>query len=391
VGKHVAGFGRITLAFTAAVALEGAFVRATGSGAGCGNHWPLCNGQVVFGTPAIATVIEFAHRSMTGIDTAMILGLLISALRVFPKRHAARFGAALSTVFLFTEALIGAVLVKFGLVVNDLSPARGAFLSLHLANTLALLACVTLTVAWARGHPKIRPGRMAWATLAATALLGITGALAALADTLYPAHSLAMGLAQDLNLDTHFAVKLRAVHPFLAVAVGLWLIYYAQLRATADRRLARGVVAMVAAQILAGIVNLLLLAPIWMQMVHLLLAYLLWIALVALCWRPQQRLTGKSLYRREREFPYCRNRWRWFRRSGGCQSAQAHAGERCTHRPHESPPLSAAALPGGDFGVDAGADRLSHPQHSAETKEHHRDPGGSNRCGSGGEVCCLQR
>src|ERR1700678_3274198 len=126
-------FAWIVLAYNVAVILEGAFVRATGSGAGCGNHWPLCNGQVVFGTPAHAKLIEFAHRSMTLIDTALVLGLLVWAFRAFPQHHPVRLGAAFSTLFLFTEAFIGAALVLFGLVVNDPSPAHAAVLSLHLA------------------------------------------------------------------------------------------------------------------------------------------------------------------------------------------------------------------------------------------------------------------
>jgi len=154
--RNIAGFAWIVVAFNVAVAIGGAFVRATGSGAGCGNHWPLCNGQVVIGTPSMATVIEFVHRSMTGIDAAMVLGLLAWTFRAFPKRHAARLGAVLSTVFMFSEALIGATLVKFGLVVHDASPARAAVLSLHLVNTLTFLACLTLTAWWAGGHPRIR-------------------------------------------------------------------------------------------------------------------------------------------------------------------------------------------------------------------------------------------
>src|SRR3984885_1242835 len=175
-------FAWVVVGYNVLVILEGALVRATGSGAGCGNHWPLCSGQLVFGTPALATIIEFAHRSMTGIDTVLILWLLVWAFRAFPKHHAVRLGAALSSIFLITEALIGAALVKFGLVVNDASPARAAVLSLHLTNTLTLLACLTLTAWWA-GHPRIRPaGRaawMSWGSLAAVAVLGITGVLAA--------------------------------------------------------------------------------------------------------------------------------------------------------------------------------------------------------------------
>jgi heme a synthase len=272
----------VVVGYNVAVILEGAFVRATGSGAGCGNHWPLCNGQVVFGTPALAKAIEFAHRSMTGIDTALILLLLVWAFRAFPKHHPARLGATLSTFFLVTEALIGAALVKFGLVVNDASPARAAVLSLHLANTLTLLACLTLTAWWAT-HARIRLNPRAWFSLAAVAFLGITGVLAALADTLYPVQSLAAGFAQDLSADANFVVKLRAMHPLVAAMVGLWVMYYASLRIADARRAAVAVISLVSAQFLAGALNLLLLAPIGMQLVHLLLADLLWIALVVLC------------------------------------------------------------------------------------------------------------
>jgi heme a synthase len=285
--RNIAGFAWIVVAFNVALAIGGAFVRATGSGAGCGNHWPLCNGQVVIGTPSMATVIEFVHRSVTGIDAAMILGLLAWTFRAFPKRHAARLGAVLSTVFKFSEALIGATLVKFGLVVHDASPARAAVLSLHLVNTLTFLACLTLTARWAGGHPRIRVERSAWVSIAAVTLLAISGALAALADTLYPVHSLAAGFMQELTPGANFAVRLRAAHPIIAAAVSLWLISYAISRAPAAQRLTHVVVATVVAQLLVGVVNLLLLAPIGMQLAHLLLADLLWIALVVLCWNAE--------------------------------------------------------------------------------------------------------
>jgi heme A synthase len=84
------------LAYNVAVALWGAFVRATGSGAGCGNHWPLCNGAVTPQTPAWATVIEFTHRATSGIDLLLVAVLAIWAFRAFPKQHPARLGAALS-------------------------------------------------------------------------------------------------------------------------------------------------------------------------------------------------------------------------------------------------------------------------------------------------------
>jgi heme A synthase len=188
---------------------------------------------------------------------------------------------------MFSEALIGATLVKFGLVVHDASPARAAVLSLHLVNTLTFLACLTLTAWWAGGRPRIRIERSAWVGLAAVTLLAISGALAALADTLYPVHSLAAGFVQELTPRANFTVKLRAAHPIIAAAVSLWLISYAISKAPAAQRLAHVVVATVVAQLLVGVANLLLLAPIWMQLAHLLLADLLWIALVVLCWNAE--------------------------------------------------------------------------------------------------------
>jgi cytochrome c oxidase assembly protein subunit 15/protoheme IX farnesyltransferase len=283
--RYFARFAWTVLAFNVAVIVEGAFVRATGSGAGCGNHWPLCNGKLVFGSRSTATLIEFAHRSMTGIDTLMILALVVWAFRLFPKGHAARIGVVLSTVFMVTEALIGAALVKFGLVVNDTSPARAAVLSLHLANTMTLLACLTLTAWWAR-HARLRPSPKEWISLASVVLLGISGALTALADTLYPVHSLSAGFAQDLDSSASFILRLRVFHPILAAAVAVWLIHFSLNRFSPPGRLAKIVISIVAAQFLAGIANLLLLAPIGMQLLHLLLADLLWIALVALCWSP---------------------------------------------------------------------------------------------------------
>jgi heme A synthase len=278
-----ARFAWLTLTFTVAVVLWGAIVRATGSGAGCGNSWPLCNGRLVFGTPGIARLIEFAHRSSTGIDGILIAVMAAWAFRAFPRRHAARLGATLSLIFLVMEALIGRALVEHGLVVNDASPARAVVLSLHLANTLALLGSLTLTAWWSDGHPRIPWDARAWASLGGVVLLGVTGALSALADTLFPSPSLEAGLLQDLASSGPWLVRLRALHPFLALAIGMGVFYYASSRMARAGGPTIAVMALVVFQIATGALNLVLLAPLGMQVIHLLLADLLWIALVILC------------------------------------------------------------------------------------------------------------
>ncbi len=286
-GNSFARYAWGVLAYNVGVVLWGAYVRATGSGAGCGNHWPLCNGAVTPHSPTAQTIIEFTHRATSGLDLILVAVLALWAFRTFPRGHPARLGAALSAVFLVTEALIGAALVLLEHVAQNTSANRAYSLSTHLINTLTLLACLTLTAWWGNGKPAVTArGRGAWTTgitLALMLLLGVSGAIAALGDTLFPAPSLAAGLAQDFDPAANIFVRLRIWHPVIAAGVGLWLVTYAVLKASRRpdaRTWAWAVLVLVGAQLVAGVVNLLLLAPVWMQMVHLLLADLLWISLV---------------------------------------------------------------------------------------------------------------
>jgi cytochrome c oxidase assembly protein subunit 15 len=113
--RSFARYAASVLAYNIAVVLWGAYVRATGSGEGCGNHWPLCNGVVVPQAPALGTIIEFTHRASSGIDVVLVGILVVLAWRVFPRGHLARRGAVLSAIFLTTEALIGAALVSWSM------------------------------------------------------------------------------------------------------------------------------------------------------------------------------------------------------------------------------------------------------------------------------------
>ena len=278
------------LVYNVAVVLWGALVRATGSGAGCGDHWPLCNGTVMPFSPSAATAIEFTHRAMTGLDSVLVVALVVAAFRVFPRRHPARLGAALSGVFLVMEILVGAALVLLDHVAKNPSGNRAYSLSGHLINTMTLLACLTLTAWWAGGRPGVRARRRdAWlaaVSLGAVMLLGVSGAIAALGDTLFPARSLFEGFSQDLNPTANVFLRLRLWHPILAACVALWLAFYGTWGVTRrpDARLGAGIMmALVGGQMAAGMTNLFLLAPVWMQLVHLLLADALWISLVLLC------------------------------------------------------------------------------------------------------------
>jgi cytochrome c oxidase assembly protein subunit 15/protoheme IX farnesyltransferase len=283
-------------AYNIAVVLWGAYVRATGAGAGCGNHWPLCNGAVTPHSPSVKTLVEFTHRASSLVDLILVGVLVFWAFRAFPRRHPVRRGAVLSAVFLVTEALLGASLVLLHHVANNASVSRVYSLSLHLTNTLTLLGCLALTAWWAGGHPLVRlRGRALWiaaATLLTVVAVGITGAVAALGDTLFPAPSLAAALALDFDPAANAILRLRGLHPVLAALAGACVLLYAVARAAGNprvRTLGYGVVLAVVAQVAAGVLNMALLAPVGMQMVHLLLAESLWISLVLLCASPESR------------------------------------------------------------------------------------------------------
>ena len=191
------------LVYNIFVVIWGDFVRATGSGAGCGQHWPLCHNELVPQHTPLETIIEFAHRLTSGLALILVIVMLVWAFRSYSKGHPVRLGASLSMFFIITEALVGAGLVLFGWVALDTSPARAVVVSIHLTNTFALLASLTLTAWWALGGRPVqlkKQGWLSWAlgiSVVALLGLGITGALTALSDTLFPAASLVEGLQQN--------------------------------------------------------------------------------------------------------------------------------------------------------------------------------------------------
>ena len=286
-------FAWSVLAYNLAVILWGALVRATGSGAGCGGHWPLCNGDVLPEISQSATVIEFTHRVMSGVALIAVVTLFGWAWKVLPRRHLARRWAAWSLVFICSEALIGAALVVLGHVARNESVGRVYSLATHLVNTFLLLACLALT-AWRAADPiqsappRVLSPRRRWPiaiALVAVIAVAVAGAITALGDTLFPASSLAQGVADDFAATANFLIRLRIVHPMLAVLAGAYLATlaareYRARRAPRLRALSGWLLALVVTELIAGGFSVLWGAPVWMQLIHLLVADLVWIALV---------------------------------------------------------------------------------------------------------------
>lgn len=280
--RSLAPFAWCVLAFMVLVILEGAIVRATGSGAGCGNHWPLCNGEILPHHPRLATIIEFTHRSMTGVLSTLIAMLAAWIYWKRPVGHPARLAALWVLFFLVTEALLGAVLVKGGYVEFNASNARVLVQCVHFTNTMLLVAALTLT-AWS-----VKPRRfsvptpsplLSALTLLSALIAGATGSVAALADTLFPSPSLRAGLLQDFSSTAPLLVRMRWIHPAASLLV---VVCTALLCLRSRSRSVVLVAALTGLQCVIGVADVLFLTPVWLQVLHLLGADLFWIALVIL-------------------------------------------------------------------------------------------------------------
>jgi cytochrome c oxidase assembly protein subunit 15 len=298
--RNVARFAAVTLGFFILVVLWGAVVRASGSGGGCGASWPLCNGDFFPHHPRLATAIEFAHRSTSGICTMLDLALVLWTFYVTPRGHAARKAVVWSAVFLVLEAGFGAVLVLRHYVEDNISTGRIVMQSIHFTNTLLLMGSLALVAGFlrspveGRGFHAPAPRWAAWLAILSTLVVGATGALAALADTLFPSPNLRAALAADFAASSPLLVRMRWMHP--AAAMLAFVCVLVLLRTPS--RLARWVISLLVLQFVLGIADVLLLAPTWMQILHLLGADLYWIVLILMAaeslWPAALRSTDRN-------------------------------------------------------------------------------------------------
>ena len=292
--RRTAAYSRFAwgvLVYILFVVLWGAYVRATGSGAGCGGHWPLCNGEILPQSPAAATIIEYGHRVSSGVALVAVTLLCVWAFRRYPRGHIVRRFAVLSITFLVLEALLGMGLVLLDYVAKNASAGRAVYLSAHLVNTQVLLAMLVLT-AWFASVPgdagslRARPWPLV-AALPVVMTISVTGAMAALGDTLYPAISVAEGFGREIAPAAQGLLRLRPLHPLFALAGGALVLFAAHLRpkGKADPRITVArftILGLVLLQWIGGALNIVLLAPVWIQIVHLLVADLLWVTVVIL-------------------------------------------------------------------------------------------------------------
>jgi len=301
-------------AATVLVVLFGAVVRITGSGAGCGQHWPSCNGEIAHLPKSVETWIELSHRATSGLDFLGVLGLMVVARQRFANHHPARAAATAAFVLILVEVLIGARLVLLNLVGSNLSIDRVVIMPAHLVTTSLLLGALTAATYFgsdsrATGLPAGSPVRdrerlgaaRSWVAAAATLLMlvSMTGAVTALGDTVYPVQGTTTleHWQSDQAEGAHLLGRLRALHPLLALfgVAGLWAAAARARAATATRGVqvsSLGLYAGGGAALLVGLANLALGAPGYLQVAHLLVACLLWINVVwllAMLWDAHSR------------------------------------------------------------------------------------------------------
>jgi heme a synthase len=314
-----ARFVWMVFAYNLLVVVWGGYVRASSSGAGCGSHWPLCNGEIVPTQPSVKTLVELSHRATSGIALLLVVVMTVLAFRVFAKGSLVRKFAVITLVLMLSEALIGAGLVLFELVAHNASMKRALSMALHMSNTFLLLAFMACTALAASGHVlrlrRALGGARSMAVVVSVLLAGLTGAVAALGDTLFPASSLRAGFAEDMNLAAHWLVRVRSLHPAIAVAAAVLAVLHAgrltsnagsgsmpttapyrtsaagspagSLSHSLAHRAGVAIFVLVGAQVAVGLLNLLMLAPTSLQLVHLVLADLVFVSVfVSVCAEP---------------------------------------------------------------------------------------------------------
>ncbi|MHB8635654.1 MAG: heme o synthase [Fimbriimonadaceae bacterium] len=268
-----------SLFYNLGVVAWGVYVRATSSGDGCGQNWPLCGGTKPL-NGRISTIIEFSHRASTGLTGVLAVVLVVLAVRQFARGSQPRRAAFVSLGLCILEGLIGAVLVKFKLVTNNSSGYRAGVMSFHVVSTMLLMGAIAVAAYTGTGNRRIvlrGQGAVGWMVglgMFFVAGLAVTGAISALGHTLDPVKDV---LKAALQPGSFWMVRLQPYHPYIAIAVGMFLVLVATMvsKLRPSPRVSRAAIWMVAAylvELAIGLINIKLNAPVWMQMIHLVAA-----------------------------------------------------------------------------------------------------------------------
>ena len=262
--------------------IAGAIVRATGSGDGCGASWPTCNGEIIPELDTPSELIEFSHRSVSGV-------LLIITLIIFVKSFKDEVPTLQKkiiwslTFFVLLEALIGAVIVIYEWVGMNSSVPRIIAVPIHLVNTFGLLGAYTLLFHLTRNSKTTLNNffdRGFKIGLFLFLLSGATGSIAALADVIFPSESFITGLAEDFDTKSEVLTRLRIFHPIVASALSLYLYSEANRLQNEYQVITKNIKLLIFLGVLLGVSNVISNIILPLSILHLLMADLLWILYV---------------------------------------------------------------------------------------------------------------
>lgn len=265
------------LAWTAAVVtylliVLGAVVRITGSGMGCGDHWPLCNGKLVPPLEDIGTVIEWSHRLVAALVSILVVGLAVVAWidRQRAGEPSGGHAVAVSLVavaLLVIQVLLGAVTVWLEL------PAWSVIL--HLGTAMLLLATLLL----AASSPPVPLSFRRGGTMGLLVLTFVTVLFGALTANLGAAAACAgFPLCNgEIIPSAGPLAHIHWTHRLLAYALAILLVVWAIRRPSPA---ARALLALVLLQVAIGAGTVLLGLPAGMQAAHLAVGTAVWGAAV---------------------------------------------------------------------------------------------------------------
>jgi len=286
------GFAWFTVALAVFIILWGAWVRISHSGDGCGTHWPLCHNEFIPSTPSEKTWTEWFHRASSGVFGLLVLGLTVWGWRVRLAQPGFSWWTRWSLVFTISEALLGALLVKWQLVAGNTEPMRVLIMGAHLTNSMLLVLSLT-KVALELHYPSqlqvmetwIEPGwdrLFFWGLPVFVFIVAWGGPLAALSRLVDSAHQGVLeGLRADFSTNSHYLIRLRWLHPALGLIVTSFFIIFgwewSEKLKSSYRGLWRGLFAVLGGVSLVGISLILLKSWVGLKLLHILLVYLLWI------------------------------------------------------------------------------------------------------------------
>ena len=278
----VESYAKAGLLLSIASILAGAFVRATGSGDGCGATWPTCKGKIIPSLSDTSELIEFSHRSVSGV--LLIVTLIIFAkTRKFQKDSLVRIVTNYLTFFVIFEALIGAVIVIFEWVGLNSSLPRIIAVPIHLVNTFGLLGSYAILYKILQDDLQNIKNMFNKNFLLISSLFllsGATGSITALADVLFPSTSFVEGFLADFDRTSEVLTRLRILHPIISSTLSIVLYVYATGIRKKYNVSVKPLKILILIAVFLGVINVLSNIVLPLSILHLAIADFLWISYI---------------------------------------------------------------------------------------------------------------